>query len=241
MRKLIEQEDIDTKVELSKSVGLAKTTLTSMLDRMEEAELIKRLPDAHDRRKSILILTERARGLQEKYEQVSQEMNDIYYRGFREEEILYGTYKEDGTPNFGLFCWLSYYWDTELCVMACIGGNKLTKDRIHATKVFSANLVTEEMLPLADYLGTKEGYEKDKIPRPLRSVSAVLHRSVPPVQPIFHGMARVLERGEYRKVIFNRVNCRNNEFILNAWHNNGIIKPLNGGCQLCHRLFLLKT
>ena len=39
--------------------------------------------------------------------------------------------------------------------MACIGGEKLTKDRIHATKTFSANLITEELLPLADYWGTK--------------------------------------------------------------------------------------
>ncbi len=36
--------------------------------------------------------------------------------------FTYGTYKEDGTPNFGLFCWLSYCWDGELCVTACIGG-----------------------------------------------------------------------------------------------------------------------
>lgn len=44
----------------------------------------------------------------------------------------YGTYKEDGTPNFGLFCWFSFCWDGELCVMACIGGEKLTKDRIRS-------------------------------------------------------------------------------------------------------------
>lgn len=25
--------------------------------------------------------------------------------------FLYGTYKEDGTPDFGLFCWFSYCWD----------------------------------------------------------------------------------------------------------------------------------
>jgi len=77
--------------------------------------------------------------------------------------FLYGTYKEDGTPNFGLFCWFSYYWDSKLGVMACIGGEKLTKDRIRATKVFSANLVTEEILPLADYLGNKGGYNTDKM------------------------------------------------------------------------------
>lgn len=77
--------------------------------------------------------------------------------------FLYGTYKEDGTPDFGLFCWFSYYWDSELGIMACIGGDKLTKDRIHATGCFSANLVTESMLPLADYLGSVAGYSKEKM------------------------------------------------------------------------------
>lgn len=81
--------------------------------------------------------------------------------------FLYGTYKEDGTPDFGLFCWFSYYWDKEVGVMMCIGGEKLTKDRIRATKRFSANLVTEKMLPLADYLGNKNGYDADKMDFPL--------------------------------------------------------------------------
>ena len=71
--------------------------------------------------------------------------------------FLYGTYGEDGTPNFGLFCWASYIWDSELGFMTCIGGEKQTKDRIRATGVFSANLVTEKLLPLADYLGNTEG------------------------------------------------------------------------------------
>jgi len=77
--------------------------------------------------------------------------------------FLYGTYKEDNTPNFGLFCWFSYYYDKEMGVMACIGEKKLTKDRIQANKVFSANLVTEEILPIADYFGNKRGYDNDKM------------------------------------------------------------------------------
>ncbi len=77
--------------------------------------------------------------------------------------FLYGTYKEDDTPDFGLFCWFSYCWDGELGVMMCIGGEKLTKDRIKAGNVFSANLVTEELLPMADYLGNKSGYDGDKM------------------------------------------------------------------------------
>ncbi len=72
--------------------------------------------------------------------------------------FLYGTYKDDGTPNFGMFTWFSYCWDSQMGVMASIGGSKLTIDRIRANKVFSANLVTEPLLPLADYLGNNAGY-----------------------------------------------------------------------------------
>ncbi|MCL1787243.1 MAG: flavin reductase family protein [Defluviitaleaceae bacterium] len=81
--------------------------------------------------------------------------------------FLYGVYKDDGTPNFGLFCWFSYCWDKEMGVMACIGGEKLTKDIIRKGKVFSANLVTEALLPLADYLGNNSGYDSKKMDIPI--------------------------------------------------------------------------
>ena len=49
-------------------------------------------------------------------------------------------------------------------VMVSIGGEKLTKDLIRKNGVFSANLVTEELLPLADYYGVVGGREhKDKM------------------------------------------------------------------------------
>ena len=94
-------------------------------------------------------------------------LKDLSNRFCPQTLFLYGTYKEDGTPNFGLFCWISYCWDAELGVMACIGGEKLTKDRIRKTKVFSANLVTESLLPLADYLGNTEGYAAGKMNVPI--------------------------------------------------------------------------
>lgn len=83
--------------------------------------------------------------------------------------FLYGTYKEDGTPNFALFSWLSYCWDGGLSVMAAIGDEKrkLTKDRIRAGHVFSANLVSEPLLPVADYLGNTDGYAAGKMDIPL--------------------------------------------------------------------------
>jgi len=47
--------------------------------------------------------------------------------------------------------------------MACVGNKKLTIDRIKVNKIFSANLVTEELLPIADYFGNTQGYSKDKM------------------------------------------------------------------------------
>ncbi len=52
---------------------------------------------------------------------------------------LYGTYKKDGTPDYGLFCWATYCWDEGLRFVACIGEDKLTRDRIRETGVFSAD------------------------------------------------------------------------------------------------------
>ena len=77
--------------------------------------------------------------------------------------FLYGTYDENGKPDFGLFCWFSYTWEKELGVMACIGGSKRTKDNIHKSRVFSANLVTEKILPLADYMGVVDGNKPEKM------------------------------------------------------------------------------
>lgn len=82
------QTDRISIVELAAQAGLANTTLTSMLDRMAEADLIIRVPDEADRRKNLIVLTEKARGLQEKYEQVSKQMNEIYYKGFTEQEVV---------------------------------------------------------------------------------------------------------------------------------------------------------
>ena len=77
--------------------------------------------------------------------------------------FVYGTYKEDGQPNFGLFCWFSYCWYDDLGVMCAIGGRKTTQERILANRVFSANLVVEKNLSLADYFGTADGHDADKM------------------------------------------------------------------------------
>lgn len=73
--------------ELSSKTGLATTTLTSMLDRMENSGLLKRTYDQSDRRKNIIVLTDRAYRLQSDYEDVSMDLSHIYYKGFSDNEI----------------------------------------------------------------------------------------------------------------------------------------------------------
>lgn len=74
--------------ELSKESGLAVTTLTSMLDRMEASNLIYRNREDEDRRKIIIFLTEEAKKLEKEYMDVSRQMSDIYYKNFSAEEIV---------------------------------------------------------------------------------------------------------------------------------------------------------
>lgn len=83
---LWQHEDISIS-SLSAKTSLANTTLTSMLDRMENSGLIVRKPDPADRRSRLIALTDKAKALQHDYELVSQQMNERYYIGFNESEI----------------------------------------------------------------------------------------------------------------------------------------------------------
>lgn len=74
--------------ELSEKTGLAKTTLTAMLDRLEKMGHIRRTSDPADRRALKIVLTPEARGLKDRYDAVSAEMNEIFYGGFSDEEIF---------------------------------------------------------------------------------------------------------------------------------------------------------
>ena len=82
------QKDEVPIVELSQKTGLAKNTLTAMLGRMEEAGLIERKAAASDKRQSLIVLTKKARNLQGKYDEVSQKMNEIFYKDFSQKEVV---------------------------------------------------------------------------------------------------------------------------------------------------------
>lgn len=72
---------------VSDQCGLAITSLTTMLERMEKQGLITRIQDPSDKRKTLLFLTDKARSLKNDYDEVSNQMGDIYYRGFSVKEI----------------------------------------------------------------------------------------------------------------------------------------------------------
>lgn len=73
--------------EISYKTGLAVTSLTSMLDRMEAAELLRRTDAPGDRRKILIELTDKAKALRPEYDAVSEKMGEILYKGFSADEI----------------------------------------------------------------------------------------------------------------------------------------------------------
>ena len=84
---LLWQQDGVPIVELSQKSGLAKNTLTSVLKHMEENGLIRREQSKSDRRQAVITMTDKARNAQASYDEVSQQMNRVFFQGFSEEEI----------------------------------------------------------------------------------------------------------------------------------------------------------
>lgn len=72
---------------IAEKTGLARSTLTAMLDGMENADLIVRKRSDIDRRAVNVYLTEKAKELKSRYEQVSAKMTSVHFRGFTDEEI----------------------------------------------------------------------------------------------------------------------------------------------------------
>jgi MarR family transcriptional regulator, organic hydroperoxide resistance regulator len=73
--------------ELAKRSGLAKSTLTSSLDRLEAQGQVLRVRDAADRRRITIELTPGNQAMQRLYDRVSKEMVAVFYRGFARSEI----------------------------------------------------------------------------------------------------------------------------------------------------------
>ena len=80
--------------------------------------------------------------------------------------FIIGTNNEDGSPNFAPITWVSATCegDSGYLLVISMFGSKRTKTNVLRSGIFSANLVSTDMLPLMDYFGTRhaaDGSKKD--------------------------------------------------------------------------------
>ena len=73
--------------ELARKTSLEKSTLTSMLDRLEDAGYVTRVPSPDDRRKILIKRTAKDKAWQKVYIRVSQQMTELFYAGFSQSEV----------------------------------------------------------------------------------------------------------------------------------------------------------
>ncbi|GHU00816.1 hypothetical protein FACS1894142_8860 [Spirochaetia bacterium] len=75
---------------------------------------------------------------------------------------IIGTKDENNIINFSVKTWITFCWDGSPCIMLCNGGETKTKENILKTKIFSANLVSQNILNIADYFGHNSGKDGQK-------------------------------------------------------------------------------
>ena len=78
--------------------------------------------------------------------------------------FIIGTNNEDGSANFAPITWVSATTeggDSYLLVISMFG-SKMTRKNVLRSGIFSANLVSRDMLPLMDYFGSKHAADGRK-------------------------------------------------------------------------------
>ena len=78
--------------------------------------------------------------------------------------VIIGTNNEDGSANFAPITWVSVTHeegDGYLLVISMFG-SKMTKQNVLRSGIFSANLVSTDMLPLMDYFGSHHARDGKK-------------------------------------------------------------------------------
>lgn len=73
--------------ELAKRTALKKSTLTSMLDRLEATGHLERVPSPSDRRQILIKRTAKDMALEDVYIAASQDMTKLFYKGFTAAEV----------------------------------------------------------------------------------------------------------------------------------------------------------
>jgi Transcriptional regulators len=73
--------------DLAKETALSKSTLTTMLERLELSGHIIRRSSETDKRVTLVCLTTKSSAMREDYQRLSEDMLDLFYKGFTDEEI----------------------------------------------------------------------------------------------------------------------------------------------------------
>ena len=76
-----------TATDIALATGLTNNTLTSMIKKLEEQNLVIISPCGVDKRKKYVVLTELGSSQKEVGHRISQKLDAIFYKGFTEEEI----------------------------------------------------------------------------------------------------------------------------------------------------------
>jgi MarR family transcriptional regulator, organic hydroperoxide resistance regulator len=74
-------------IDLAKETSLSKSTLTTMLERLEKSGHIIRKQSVIDKRIMMVCLTEKSSSLRNDYQKISADMTDLFYKGFNDDEI----------------------------------------------------------------------------------------------------------------------------------------------------------
>lgn len=122
-------------------------------------------------------------------------------RGFFPQPVYaIGTYKDDGTPNFALITWVTFCSVNPPLFLFGSRGKKLTRELVEKNGMFSANLVTADMMYMADYFGTASGRDKNKCKEiDVKTVEgSILHVPVLDASPWVYEclLADVIARGD---------------------------------------------
>ena len=75
-----------TATDISIKTGLANNTLSNMLKKLEEQGLIYSCSHENDQRKKLFCLTDEGKAQEEIGRKISEELNEIFYKGFSEGE-----------------------------------------------------------------------------------------------------------------------------------------------------------
>ena len=87
------KQDHLTISEISQMTSLAKNTVSIVVNGMVNKGILQRSGNPENRRQVIVALTDYAKSIQEKYETVSQQMNQLFYKEFTaEEQNLFESY-----------------------------------------------------------------------------------------------------------------------------------------------------